>query len=174
VPDLSSSRLPLRVEAMIPGAADPFPSGNLGDGNIHYNVSQPVGADPAPSFLARWDKVQPMRSLPSWGKLGGSISAEHGIGVMKRELAAGGQRSRRVRAHARLSSKLLDPNGILNPGKSTLGGGQKTSQNKDVSEQRRLSLVLLGPFSLASQMRLPPAMVPRLALRRIKKAPANH
>ena len=43
------------VEAMIP-AADPFPS-HLGDGSgIHYNVSQPVGADRA-SFPARWDEV---------------------------------------------------------------------------------------------------------------------
>src|SRR5215831_17431191 len=43
------------VEAMIPGCR-PVPFGHLGDGNIHYNVSQPIGADRA-SFLARWDAV---------------------------------------------------------------------------------------------------------------------
>ena len=41
------------VAALIPGAR-PVPFGHLGDGNIHYNVSQPVGADKA-AFLARWD-----------------------------------------------------------------------------------------------------------------------
>src|SRR5437660_1767342 len=43
------------VEAMIPGCR-PVPFGHLGDGNIHYNVSQPIGADRA-SFLARWNEV---------------------------------------------------------------------------------------------------------------------
>ena len=43
------------VTALIPGAR-PFPFGHLGDGNIHYNVSQPSGMDKA-AFLARWDEV---------------------------------------------------------------------------------------------------------------------
>ena len=43
------------VEAMIPGCR-PVPFGHLGDGNIHYNVTQPIGADRA-TFLARWDEV---------------------------------------------------------------------------------------------------------------------
>ena len=40
---------------MIPGCR-PVPFGHLGDGNIHYNVSQPVGADRA-EFLKHWDEV---------------------------------------------------------------------------------------------------------------------
>ena len=43
------------VTALIPGAR-PLPFGHLGDGNIHYNVNQPVGADKA-EFLNRWDDV---------------------------------------------------------------------------------------------------------------------
>ena len=71
------------VEAIIPGCR-PMPFGHLGDGNIHFNVSQPVGADKA-AFLARWDEVNASctRIVPS---IGGSISAEHGIGQLKRDL----------------------------------------------------------------------------------------
>src|SRR5207253_4062993 len=71
------------VEAMIPGCR-PCPFGHLGDGNIHYNVSQPVGTDHA-DFLARWNAVnEAVFAIVT--KHGGSISAEHGIGVMKRHL----------------------------------------------------------------------------------------
>ena len=72
-----------KVEAMIPGCR-PVPFGHLGDGNIHYNVSQPVGADRA-EFLKRWDEVNDA-VFGVVAKYAGSISAEHGIGVMKREL----------------------------------------------------------------------------------------
>src|SRR5438128_6189250 len=71
------------VEAMIPNCR-PVPFGHLGDGNIHYNVSQPVGADRA-AFIGRWDEVNDA-VFAIVAKHGGSISAEHGIGVMKREL----------------------------------------------------------------------------------------
>src|SRR5579884_4367634 len=43
------------VTKLIPGAR-PLPFGHLGDGNIHYNVNQPAGADKA-AFLKRWDEV---------------------------------------------------------------------------------------------------------------------
>ena len=71
------------VAALIPGAR-PLPFGHLGDGNIHYNVSQPVGADKA-EFLKRWDEVNEV-VFAVVKKYGGSISAEHGIGVLKRDL----------------------------------------------------------------------------------------
>src|SRR5262249_17991777 len=58
------------VEAMIPGCRV-CPFGHLGDGNIHYNVSQPVGADRT-SFLARWDEVNDA-VFAIISKLGGSI-----------------------------------------------------------------------------------------------------
>jgi FAD/FMN-containing dehydrogenase len=101
------------VNALIPGAR-PLPFGHLGDGNIHYNVSQPAGAD-KDEYLRRWDEVNAV-VFAVVKKYGGSISAEHGIGVMKRDLlpsvkdpvALDLMRSLKV---------MLDPNGILNPGK---------------------------------------------------------
>jgi len=101
------------VETMIPGCR-PVPFGHLGDGNIHYNVSQPIGADRA-AFLARWEEVNDA-VFAVVAKLGGSISAEHGIGIMKRELLPGVKDP--VAFELMRSFKhLLDPNGILNPGK---------------------------------------------------------
>jgi FAD/FMN-containing dehydrogenase len=101
------------VEAMIPGCR-PCPFGHLGDGNIHFNISQEVGADRA-AFLARWDEVN-AAVFAIVARHGGSISAEHGIGVMKRDLLPG------VKDPVALSvmrglKRTLDPNGILNPGK---------------------------------------------------------
>jgi D-lactate dehydrogenase (cytochrome) len=101
------------VEAMIPGCR-PVPFGHLGDGNIHYNVTQPIGADRA-TFLARWDEVNDA-VFAIVAKLGGSISAEHGIGVMKRELLPGVKDPVAFEL-MRSFKRLLDPNGILNPGK---------------------------------------------------------
>src|SRR6478735_9881471 len=71
------------VEAMIPGCrAVPF--GHLGDGNIHFNVSQPVGADKE-AFLARWNEInRAVHAIVT--EMHGSISAEHGIGRLKRYL----------------------------------------------------------------------------------------
>ena len=70
------------VVKLIPGAR-PVPFGHLGDGNIHYNVSQPVGANAA-DFLARWHDVNAV-VFEIVLRMGGSISAEHGIGQLKRE-----------------------------------------------------------------------------------------
>ena len=68
---------------LVPGSR-PLPFGHLGDGNMHYNVTQPVGADPE-KYLARWDDMNAV-VYAVVKKYGGSISAEHGIGVMKRNL----------------------------------------------------------------------------------------
>ncbi len=57
-----------------------MPFGHLGDGNIHYNVSQPVGMDKAADFLARWQEVN-AAVYAIVLRMGGSISAEHGIGA---------------------------------------------------------------------------------------------
>lgn len=101
------------VEAMIPDCR-PVPFGHLGDGNIHFNVSQPVGADRA-AFIARWREVNDA-VFAIVAKFGGSISAEHGIGVMKRELLP--EVKDPVAMELMRSLKhMLDPNGILNPGK---------------------------------------------------------
>jgi D-lactate dehydrogenase (cytochrome) len=101
------------VTKLIPGAR-PLPFGHLGDGNIHYNVNQPEGADKA-AFLARWDEVNAV-VFDVVAKYGGSISAEHGVGIMKRDLLP------RVKDPVALDlmrtlKRTLDPKGILNPGK---------------------------------------------------------
>jgi D-lactate dehydrogenase (cytochrome) len=101
------------VEAMIAGCR-PCPFGHLGDGNVHFNVSQPVGAD-REKFLARWDEVN-AAVFAIVEQHGGSISAEHGIGVMKRDLLAT-VKDPVALALMRSLKRTLDPNGILNPGK---------------------------------------------------------
>ena len=101
------------VAALIPGTR-PLPFGHLGDGNIHYNVVQPVGADKA-EFLNRWDEVNAV-VFAVVKKFGGSISAEHGIGVMKRDLLPTVKDPVALELMRDLK-RMLDPKGILNPGK---------------------------------------------------------
>ncbi len=101
------------VQAIVPGAR-PVPFGHIGDGNIHFNITVPKGADNA-SFLARWEEIS--RTVHDIvHRFGGSISAEHGLGVMKHNEIA------RYKSAAELDvmrtlKRTLDPNGILNPGK---------------------------------------------------------
>ena len=101
------------VTKLIPGCR-PLPFGHVGDGNIHYNVTQPEGADKE-KFLARWDEVNKV-VFAVVTKLGGSISAEHGVGVMKRDLLPAYKDPVALDLMRGLK-RLLDPNGILNPGK---------------------------------------------------------
>jgi D-lactate dehydrogenase (cytochrome) len=101
------------VVKLIPGAR-PVPFGHLGDGNIHYNVSQPIGAK-AGDFLARWHEVNAV-VFEIVLRMGGSISAEHGIGVLKRDELP--EVKDKVAIELMRSIKaLLDPLGIMNPGK---------------------------------------------------------
>ena len=101
------------VTTLIPGAR-PIPFGHLGDGNIHYNVMQPVGAEKA-SFLGRWDEVN-AAVFQVVAKFGGSISAEHGIGVLKRDLLPKVKDPVAIEL-MRTLKRTLDPKNILNPGK---------------------------------------------------------
>ena len=101
------------VIALIPGTR-PLPFGHLGDGNIHYNVVQPTGAD-KDAFLKRWDDVNAV-VFAVVKKYGGSISAEHGIGVMKRDLLPNVKDPVALDLMRSLK-RMLDPKGILNPGK---------------------------------------------------------
>src|SRR6516225_6385142 len=101
------------VTTLIPGAR-PLPFGHLGDGNIHYNVNQPAGADKE-QFLKRWDEVN-AAVFAVVKKYGGSISAEHGVGVMKRDLLPTVKDPVALDLMRSLKH-LLDPKGILNPGK---------------------------------------------------------
>ena len=101
------------VAATVPGAR-PLAFGHLGDGNIHYNVSQPVGADKA-EFLKHWEEVN-AAVFAVVKKHGGSISAEHGIGVMKRDLLPSVKDPVALELMHSLK-RMLDPKNILNPGK---------------------------------------------------------
>jgi FAD/FMN-containing dehydrogenase len=101
------------VVKLIPGAR-PMPFGHVGDGNIHYNVNQPIGADKA-QFLALWGDVNKV-VFAVVKKYGGSISAEHGVGVMKRDILPEYKDPVALDLMRGLK-KMLDPNGILNPGK---------------------------------------------------------
>ncbi len=114
------SKVPAFIEAasaavlkFMPGAR-PCPFGHMGDGNIHFNVSQPVGMDKA-AYLAQWPAMNEV-VFAEVLKRGGSISAEHGIG--------------RLKAHDMLKIKspveiemmrglkaVFDPKNILNPGR---------------------------------------------------------
>jgi FAD/FMN-containing dehydrogenase len=101
------------VVKLIPGSR-PVPFGHLGDGNIHYNVSQPIGDKPE-DFLARWHDVNEV-VFAIVKRMGGSISAEHGIGVLKlNELPE--VKDKVAIELMRGIKAMLDPLGIMNPGK---------------------------------------------------------
>jgi FAD/FMN-containing dehydrogenase len=98
---------------LIPGAR-PFPFGHIGDGNIHLNISQPEGMDKA-AYLARWDEMNAaIHAIVV--DLGGTISAEHGIGTLKRTLLTQVKSPVEIALMRRIKTA-LDPNGIMNPGK---------------------------------------------------------
>ena len=100
------------VAAKFPGAR-PVTFGHLGDGNLHFNFNAPPGRDA--EFLAEWDEIQ-LTVHDVVKEFSGSISAEHGIGTMKRDLLL------RYKSHEELDAMralkhAFDPKNILNPGK---------------------------------------------------------
>ena len=99
------------VKAAMPGIR-PVPFGHVGDGNIHFNLTQPVGAD-TKAYMAEWERMNHIVHQVALD-LGGSISAEHGIGRFKRD------EMRQVKSPAELDMMLaikaaLDPEGLMNP-----------------------------------------------------------
>ncbi len=102
----------LAVEKILPGAR-PLPFGHLGDGNIHYNVRRPEQMD-HDTFLTSWPELTAAIETEAM-RLGGTISAEHGLGRLK---------SRRYGAVAdaveldlmRKLKTCLDPDDLMNPG----------------------------------------------------------
>ena len=88
--------------------------GHLGDGNLHYNVSPAMGTTPA-QFLASMDAVNRIVH-DQVARFDGSISAEHGLGQLKREEILRYKSSLEIDLMRRIKSS-LDPNGIMNPGK---------------------------------------------------------
>lgn len=101
------------VEAFVPGCR-PVPFGHIGDGNIHFNISQPVGADKE-AYLAKWDEMNAIvHGIVN--EFGGSISAEHGIGRLKRDLLKDVKPGIELDLMKRVKAA-FDPKGLLNPGR---------------------------------------------------------
>ena len=101
------------LEAVVPGARH-ITFGHLGDGNLHYNLQAPEG-DAAADFLAAHEPAVNACVYDIVERLGGTISAEHGIGRLKRaELAA--RKPAPALAMMRAIKAALDPHGLLNPG----------------------------------------------------------
>ncbi len=100
------------VLAKFPGAR-PVTFGHLGDGNLHFNFNAPPGRDA--EFLADWDEMQ-LTVHDIVKEFSGSISAEHGIGSMKRDLLLRYKSTEELDAMRALKAA-FDPKNILNPGK---------------------------------------------------------
>jgi FAD/FMN-containing dehydrogenase len=88
--------------------------GHIGDGNLHINVLKPDGTAQA-DFLAQCEQVTKLLAQVL-AEYGGSISAEHGIGLVKKAYL-GSTRSGLEIEMMRAVKRALDPQGLLNPGK---------------------------------------------------------
>ena len=91
-----------------------FAFGHLGDGNIHFNISQPVGAD-TKAYLARWAEMNRIVHDIVAG-MNGSISAEHGIGMLKVDELKHYKDPVELDLMRRLKYA-IDPDNLMNPGK---------------------------------------------------------
>ena len=112
IPDFISEAAKI-IETISPGARIVC-FGHMGDGNLHYNVSQPVGADKQ-AYLSLWGEMN-HRVHTLVMSYNGSFSAEHGIGQLKRkELVA--FKSPVALSLMRSIKQLFDPKDIMNPGK---------------------------------------------------------
>ncbi|WP_394890728.1 FAD-binding oxidoreductase [Mesorhizobium sp. AaZ16] len=106
-------RAVIAVEAVSPGARVVC-FGHMGDGNLHYNISQPVGADGA-AFLGLYRTMnKAVHDIVH--DLGGSFSAEHGIGRLKRDELLATAPTVAIDLMRRIKAA-FDPAGIMNPGK---------------------------------------------------------
>jgi FAD/FMN-containing dehydrogenase len=117
---LPVSRIPEFIERCDAALETAFPGlrivcfGHLGDGNLHYNQSRPVALDNA-AFIAQSDAVNRIvHDLVA--ELDGSISAEHGLGQLKRDEILR-YKSEVEMDLMRAVKKALDPAGLMNPGK---------------------------------------------------------
>jgi FAD/FMN-containing dehydrogenase len=107
------ARATVAVEAACPGIR-PVPFGHVGDGNIHFNLNQPQGAD-TDAYLARWDEICHVVNEVVMD-LDGSISAEHGIGRFKKDEMPRIKGPVEFDLLCRMKAA-LDPQGLMNPGK---------------------------------------------------------
>jgi FAD/FMN-containing dehydrogenase len=117
---LPISRIPAFVEQMLPRLQQAFPGvrpivyGHLGDGNLHFNVSAPQGVAPA-AWQRETDAVNTLLHDVVVA-MRGSISAEHGIGQLKRHELALYKTPAELDVMRRVK-QALDPQGVMNPGK---------------------------------------------------------
>ena len=91
-----------------------FVFGHFGDGNLHYNVSRPEGADK--TWAKEWEGRIADAVFTEVAEYGGSISAEHGIGQLKRHAFHHHKDPMHVRLMVQIK-QIFDPNSIMNPGK---------------------------------------------------------
>ena len=88
--------------------------GHLGDGNLHYNVQAPAGAD-GKVFLREQEARVNQLVYDAVAQFGGSFSAEHGVGQLKTDQLAQ-YKSPVALGMMRAIKRALDPQGIMNPG----------------------------------------------------------
>jgi D-lactate dehydrogenase (cytochrome) len=103
------------VEKVSPGVR-PYPFGHIGDGNVHCNLLQPRDMETDRFIASKPALRQTVYDIVR--SLGGSFSAEHGVGILKRELMQQ-HKSEVELSMMRAVRAALDPNGIMNPGKIT-------------------------------------------------------
>ena len=89
--------------------------GHLGDGNLHYNMQAPVGIAPA-DFLRGHEAAVNAIVYDAVSERGGSISAEHGIGALKRDELVK-RKSPVALGLMRAIKQALDPHNLMNPGR---------------------------------------------------------
>lgn len=88
--------------------------GHIGDGNIHLNILKPEQLAPE-DFSERCAQVSDL-VFTIVEKFGGSISAEHGVGLLKKPFLHYSRSAAEI-AYMQAIKKIFDPNGIMNPGK---------------------------------------------------------
>jgi FAD/FMN-containing dehydrogenase len=112
VPELIR-RCSAALRDLIPGSR-PVPFGHIGDGNIHMNLEQPEGMDPA-DFLAQSHAIMACVNAVV-RDLDGSFSAEHGVGRLKTDMMPDWRGGAELDAMRRIKAA-FDPQGLMNPGK---------------------------------------------------------